>query len=270
MSIDHLSYSQYHSYTKCSRSWYLGKIRQAEEKQTWYIPIGSAFHSWIEARLKGEPEKSPEEYFYPLIEKQMEIEPDTTKWLAGGSKTDPIVEHKAAALLTQCIENATVWLEDFTVWEVEYDATGSLPGCPVPIKAFVDIIGEHSKHGPSIVDWKTGKNKDKFQLETYAALLKHNDHDSMFCVTQFDKGLFAMVAPGASSPRPIDLSKVSPKEVGAKYRDVYHKMQARTYGANQGFDCRFCFHQDNCLANVGLPTKRALYYDRSSRDEPSY
>jgi hypothetical protein len=269
MTVDHLSYSQYNSYVKCPRSWYLGKVRQAEEKQTWYIPIGSAFHNWIEDRLKGGPEKTTEEYFYPLIEAQMEIEPDTTKWLAGGKKDDPIVEDKALALLTQCQEKAVEWLQDFEVWEVEYDATGSLPGCPVPIVAFVDVIGEHKKHGPSIVDWKTGKNKDRFQLETYAALLKHSPQPTLR-EADFNTGLFAMVAPGASLPRPIDLSKVSPKEVGAKYRDVYHKMLARMYGANQGFDCRFCFHQDNCLANQTLATRRALYYDRSSRDEPPY
>lgn len=270
MSIEHLSYSQYSSYIKCPRSWYLSKVQNAEEKQTWYIPIGSAFHDWAEARLKGGLEKTPEEYFYPLIEKQMLIEPDTTAWLSGGSKEDPVVEEKALQLLKDCIEKASDWLEDFEVWEVEYDATGSLPGCPVPVKAFVDVIGEKKKVGPAIVDWKTGKNKPKenFQLETYFALLGVGRSD--YANVEF-KGLWGMVNPSASSPRPVDLSKVDPKIVGAKYRDVYHKMLARMYSANQGYDCRFCFHQDNCLANAkSLPTKRALYYDRSSRDEPPY
>lgn len=272
MEIEHLSYSQYSSYLKCPRSWYLGKIRQAEEKQTWYTPIGSAFHQMIEARLKGEPEISAEEAFYPLIEAQMKIEPDTSKWLSGGSKEDPIVEDKALRRLVDCYNKALDWLEDFEVWEVEYDATGSLPGCEVPIKAFVDTIGEKKKVGPAIVDWKTGKNKpkDNFQLETYAALLKSsndptlNDH---FRSSEKVMGLWGMVNPDASSPRPIDLSTAAPATVGKKYQDVLEKMRAKLYQSNHSYyNCLFCYHQDNCLANQRLATKRALYYDRSAVD----
>lgn len=270
MDIEHLSYSQLSSYLKCQRSWYLGKIRQAEEKQTWYTPIGTAFHEWIEARLKGEPEKTPEEYFYPLIEAQMKIEPDTSAWLSGGSKEDPIVEDKALRRLVECMEKATEWLEGFEVWEVEYDATGFLPDCEVPIKGFVDLIGEHPKHGPVIVDWKTGKNKpkDNFQLETYAALLEQRE---AFWNTRQNgggfRGLWGMVNPDASSPRPIDLSSVNPADVGKKYQDVLEKMRKKLYQSNHSYyNCLFCYHQDNCLANQRLATKRALYYDRSAKD----
>lgn len=264
MSIEHLSYSQYSSYVKCPRSWYLSKVRMAEEKQTWYIPIGTAFHTMIEARLKGEPELSAEEIFYPLVEKQMEIEPDTSTWLSGGSKENPVVEERALQLLKDCYDKALTGLGDFEVWEVEHEATGSLPGCPVPIKAFVDVIGKHKKHGPVILDWKTGKNKpkDNFQLETYGSLLAVGN---LYVDIQF-KGLWGMVNPLASSPRPIDLSSVSPADVGQKYGAVYQKMVDRLYQSKHGYDCRFCFHQDNCLDNMTLATKRALYFDRSAVD----
>lgn len=268
MEIEHLSYSQYSSYLKCPRSWYLGKIRKAEEKQTWYTPIGSAFHQMIEARLKGEPEISAEGAFYPLIEAQMKIEPDTSKWLSGGSKEDPIVEEKALRRLQDCYNKALDWLEGFEVWEVEYDATGSLPGCEVPIKAFVDLIGEHPKHGPVIVDWKTGKNKpkDNFQLETYVALLAVGRLDRFSSHIQW-KGLWGMVNPDASSPRPVDLSSVNPADVGKKYQEVLEKMRRKLYQSNHSYyNCLFCYHQDNCLANQRLATKRALYYDRSAVD----
>lgn len=266
--IEHLSFSQYSSYVKCPRSWYLSKIRGGEEKQTWYTPIGSAFHDWVEARLKGEPEKTPEEYFFPLIEAQMRIEPDTAKWLSGGSKEDPIVEDKALRRLVECMEKASDWLEDFEVWEVEYEATGSLPGCEVPIKAFVDAIGEKKKVGPSIVDWKTGKNKpkDNFQLETYDALLQGRADTTFPDGTEF-KGLWGMVNPDASSPRPVDLSHVRPADVGAKYQAVLDQMNARLYKSNHSYyTCLFCYQQDNCLANQRLATRRALYYDKSAED----
>lgn len=34
--MEHISFSQYKSYASCPRQWYLSKIQQAEEKQSWY------------------------------------------------------------------------------------------------------------------------------------------------------------------------------------------------------------------------------------------
>ena len=103
----------------------------------------------------------------------MEIEPDLSKWLAGGPKDAPITGDLALQRVKDCFEKALEFLDDVDVWEVEYDASDSLPGLSVPIKAFVDIIGEHKKHGPTILDWKSGSKKpsNNFQLETYKALL---------------------------------------------------------------------------------------------------
>lgn len=258
--MEHISYSQYNSYVRCPRSWYLSKIRKAEEKQTWYIPIGAAVHTAVEKHLKGESHDL-EGIFYGLIEKQMLIEPDTSTWLHGGSELDPVIEDKALQRAKDCFDKALAFLDDIDVWEVEYDATGPLPGLDVPIKAYVDVIGEHKKHGPGIVDWKTGrqKPKDNFQLETYKALLEYN------LVGEYNVGLWGMLSPDASKARPVDLSNVSPKDVGAKYQVVYEEMQRKLYQTNHGYNCRFCFNQDNCVLNTG-PTPRAVYYDQASKD----
>ena len=262
--ISHLSYSQYNTYTKCPRSWYLSKVRQAEEVQTWYIPIGSAVHDMVEDYLDTTSQTMPsaEAYFYPLINMQMEIEPDLSKWLAGGPEAAPITHEKALQKVTECFEKAVQELEAIDVWEVEYDASGRLPGLEVPIKAFVDIIGEHKTKGPVILDWKTGSTKpDNFQLETYAALLKQ---DAGWNLYDF-KGRYVMLAPGAPNTRYVDLSKVDPEEVGKKYQAVYDQMKAKVYKAQAGFNCRFCFQAPNCLVNKGM-TQRAMYYDRSEED----
>lgn len=269
--IPHISYSQYSTYTKCPRSWYLGKIRKAEEKQTWYIPIGSAVHDMIEDCLDttGQTMPGPEAYFYPLISRQLAIEPDTTKWLAGGPKDNPVTEERALKRVQECFEKALTFLGDVEVWEVEYDATGSLPGLEVPVKAFVDIIGEHKKKGPVILDWKTGSTKpDNFQLETYAALLKYDDREVVGRIDDSVRyhGRYAMLSPAYESvTRYVDLSKVDPAEVGAKYQKVYDQMKRKLYPTKHGFDCKFCFNQDNCLLNAG-PTERAKYYDRAHED----
>lgn len=272
--MDHISFSQYNTYSKCPRSWYLGKLRQAEEKQTWYIPIGTAVHDMIEDHLKmkkvygdGIVGDDAADYFYPLIEKQMQIEPDLTKWLAGGPETAPITHEKALQRAVECFEKAVEELEAIDVWEVEYDASGRLPGLSVPIKAFIDIIGEHKTKGPVIWDWKTGSTKpDNFQLETYAALLKvANDNHCPYAGDDFH-GRYMMISPTyTSTTRYVDLSKVDPEEVGKKYQAVYDRIEGKHYEARAGFGCKFCFQQENCLVNKGI-TKRSTHYDKSTED----
>lgn len=270
--MDYISLSQYKTYTSCPRSWYLSKVRKAEEKMTWYIPIGSAVHDMIEEHvdyLQGNrevPVASAESYFYPLIEKQMLIEPDTSKWLAGGPQAAPIVEEKALARVSECFSKALEELDDVEVWEVEYDASDRLPGLSVPVKAYVDIIGEHKTKGPVILDWKTGSTKpDNFQLITYAALLKEVGYGNGGNMIGQWSGRYVMLAPGSSNTRYVDLSEVDPAEVGAKYQAVYDRMQDKHYEAKASFNCKFCFNQENCLVNAGI-TPRTVYYDLSAKD----
>ncbi len=262
----HISYSQYRSYTSCPRSWYLSRLKGGEDRQSWYLPIGTVVHEAIEARLKGEPYDMTHG-FYSIIAKQMKIEPDLSKWLAGGPESAPITHEAALQRAVDCYEKACEELEAIDVWEVEYDASGRLPGLSVPVKAFVDIIGEHKKKKiPVIWDWKTGSTKpDNFQLETYRALIDFNKFDVAWGGLPL-QGRYIMISPTyTSTTRYVDLSKVDPEEVGKKYQAVFEAMNAKKYQTNAGFGCRFCFQGANCLVNSG-PTKRALYYDKSSED----
>jgi len=266
MTLDYISYSQYNTYKQCPRAWYLSRMRKAEERQTWFLPVGTAVHQMIEAFI-ADPATSPrpEEFFYPLIRKQLKIQPDMDKWLSGGPKGDPTVKEKALEQVRVCFERAQELLSELDVWEVEYDATGSLPGLEVPVKAFVDIIGEHPKHGPVIVDWKTGmsKPKDNFQLETYKALLL-NHFDEGQSEGDF-KGIFALLNPEARKSiegRPIDLSHVKPGQIGKIYQEVYDQMKKKDYRVNKSA-CYSCFYSESCLDKNPF-SPQALYYDRSA------
>lgn len=270
----HISYSQYSTYNRCPRSWYLGKIAGAEQRQTWYLPIGTAVHSMVEDWLdpkkpfSGRDSISAEDYFYPLIEKQMQIDPDHKNWLASTASDGKLTEARALRHVRECFYKALEFLDDIDVWEVEFDASGRLPGLSVPIKAYIDILGEHKKHGPVILDWKTGKQKpkDNFQLETYKALLVAPHPGERVLGASHFTGLWAMLHPEASKARPIDLSHVDPAEVGAKYQATYEKMQAKLYQTRYAkYNCNMCFHQDNCIMKSG-PTKRAKYYDKAAED----
>jgi len=274
----HISYSQYATYVDCGRNWYLSKIRQAEQVQTWYLPIGSAVHSMVEHKLKTGKDPVAEDFFYPLTSAQMRIEGNLSKWLAGGSKKNGFITgDKALQRVKDCFERALEFLEDIDVWEVEYDASGGLPGLSVKVSAFVDIIGEHKKHGPTILDWKTGSKKpaNNFQLETYAALLADTKLAQQELRGGPFKGLWAMLAPGAAVARPIDLSAVDPREIGAKYQKVRTAMeamqiQAKEQDGKKNFMCKMCFNHPNCLAYSGPLSARAIYYDRSRHDQPPY
>lgn len=253
----------------------MGKVAGAEERQTWFLPIGTAVHQMVEDYLTSKSEvrktvlasaDAAEMYFYPLIEKQMKIDSDHSKWLYSTTSTGALTEARALQHVRDCFERALEFLDDIDVWAVEYDASGSLPGLSVPIKAFIDILGEHKKHGPVILDWKTGKQKpkDNFQLETYQALLQWNDTPWMDQANF--TGLWAMLHPEASKARPIDLSHVDPAEVGAKYEKVYQAMKAGKFQTKYTkYNCNMCFQQDNCTLKSG-PTKRARYYDRADED----
>jgi len=264
MTLTHISYSQYRTYSSCPRQWYLSRLQGGEELQSWYIPIGSAVHDKIEARLKGEPDRPMEEYFYPLVSKQMRIEPDLSSWLAGGPKDAPITEGLALQRAVDCYEKAVEELDDIDVWEVEYNASGRLPGLSVEVKAFIDIIGEHKTKGPVIVDWKTGSTKpDNFQLITYAALLMSNTHKDPALNYPGFHGRYVMLAPGSANTRYVDLSGIDALGVGKKYQAVVDRIDGKHYEANAGFGCRFCFQSENCMVNSGI-NKRTEYYDKSA------
>jgi len=262
MKPDHLSYSSLNSYKSCPRSYYLSRIKKAWPVPAWYFIVGSTVHDMIAAKLDANSLADPspaqvEHRFMELTAKAMEKEPDITKWLAGGSKDEPVVEERALKLALDCYENAVNFLDDMDVWHVELDVSGHLPGCTMEIKAFVDLIGEHKKHGPLIVDWKTGKTKpDNLQLETYNGLLVDDFNDY--------KGLYVMLNPAATKARPVKFNE-TPESLGKKYGEIEQQINKRIAKPDPGYMCRFCDQQLNCITSSGK-TQRAVFYDTPVKD----
>lgn len=266
----HMSYSSLSQYERCPRSYYLSKVRQAEERQTWFFPIGTAVHESIEAYVATGDVPDFESILFPLLQSQLEIDPDDVNWLSGGSADEPIIRDRAIQLGKECVENAVLFLEDVEVYEIEFDATGNLPGCPVPIKAYIDVIGEHKKHGPVIIDWKTSrqKPKDALQLETYAALLKSDEKKIIIAGPNWT-GLWGMLRPGTPKARPVDLSAVDPAALGKRYGEAYHRIVQGIWPTEAGYNCKFCTMAPNCLIEAG-PTDRAKFYDKAHEEGLPY
>ena len=261
----YLSYSALNTYEECPRAWYLGRLKRAEPKQTWFFPVGTTVHTALEAHMAGE-EFSIKEIFYGLVREQLKIDSDDVNWLAGGSKDDPSIRGKALAQAEACVENGIKFLEDMDVHHVEYEILVKFPGCEVPVKMFIDVLGEHKKYGPLIVDWKTGKTKPKspLQLEVYRAGTLLRD------LPQYATGWWAMVNPLTTAKtarsRKIDLSSGEPAALGARFQRAYEDMKAKKYKAvHEPFKCTWCIQAPNCNVE-SLGSERAKFYDKSSED----
>lgn len=246
---DHLSFTQYSTYTGCPRRYFLSRVRLAPGKQAWYFLAGSAIHEGIEHYINTGDKANPTWLLNKEVASALKADSDMDNWLAGGPKDDPIIKGKALDLVKDCLENAYTFLEDFEVLpgSIELDVSGSLPGVNRPITAYIDALGVHKKHGPMIIDWKSSssKPKDSFQLHTYHALLSSRDG-----YEEFNKGKFVMLRSGVSDPRPVDLN-LSPEAVGALYATVEGKIDRRIWNAKSSFMCNFCEQKPNCSLMSG-------------------
>lgn len=269
---EYLSYSSLVQYEDCPRAWYLGRVKRAEPRMTWFFPVGTAVHTAVELHLAGE-DFSVKEIFYGLIAEQLKTDPDDVNWLAGGSAEEPAIRAKALAQAEACTENALKFLEDLDVFAVEHKIQVDFPGCEVPVLMYLDIVGEHKKHGPLIVDWKTGKTKPKspLQLEVYKAGLMLEDRQwsgLKFLGPDFN-GWWAMVNPNTTAKtarsRKVDLQSVDVSALGARFQAAYDGIKKTVYRANPGYNCKWCVQAPNCAVE-SLGSARSNYYDKSHED----
>jgi len=265
MIPSHLSYSTLTQWKSCAKAYELGKIVEAPAKPAVYFAGGSAVHAAIEDHDRGDRVMGTwESYFYPEISAGMEdhagVYWDTTKWLTGGSQDSPETPEDWLTIGPTCVANWIEFTKKFAVASVERDVTTFLPGCPVPIKGFIDRVGVHEDHGNMIVDIKSGRNKpkDSLQLGVYHALMLHKDGWAP------DWGAHFMAREGRIIGKPVDLRVYTPEHIGKMFGDLYQEMidaeKADNYPPNRQFTCKWCTQQDNCLTYSGQ-TKQAKHYD---------
>ena len=268
---EHLSYSQLSSYGEtpksgCPRRYFLSRVRKAPGLPAWYFLTGSAIHTGIETFVKTGQKLSPVVLLNQEAGEALRAEPDLEKWLHGGSKDEPIVKDRALKLVEDCLESAYSFLDKLQLVTIETAVQAVLPGCTRPTVGVIDALGHHEDFGNVIVDWKSSSSKPKTngQLETYRAINVVNNQ-----YPDFDHGLFVMLRPGVRQPRPIDLSKIDPVEVGKKYAELEKKIEKRVWPAMSGFGCNFCEQKPNCSLMSGT-NERTSYWDTASDDGVPY
>jgi hypothetical protein len=146
--------------------------------------------------------------------------------------------------------------------------------------AFPDLLGEHKKHGPMIVDWKSGasKPKDQLQLETYGALLKVRYQGvpvaRMGCNSspvQYPKGAWAMLKPDLYKTGPLRVVslKETPESMGKMFHAVEERIQKKIWPALPEFGCKFCEQLPNCKLKSGS-NERTRYFDKAEEEGYPY
>jgi putative RecB family exonuclease len=207
---------------------------------------GNAFHSAIETFELGgrrlDEESTAELYsqdYASRINKELDREPDLTKWLTAGPDGGADIE--ARYVLGRNQTKAYVsWATDHgpSLWKgpeglpgVELHLQAEIGG--VQVQGYVDQLVSEPDETVRIRDLKTGSTKSRFQLETYAILVRKA------LGLEVSKGDWYMAKRNGLS-RPLDLSIVSEDEVGQKYAEMDAGVKRGDFPARPGFSCRFC------------------------------
>ncbi len=174
MTLDHLSYSSITSYLDCAESWRRKYIAKEPTKSSPALVFGSAFHGAIENFLRdGDKLGEPASYFPAAWEAA--LEKDTIDW---GLDTPETHCNEGIRLLSDPnISKAVRAIEvgrDQEGWQIERKVTLSVPGVPIPIIGYIDLVaadGVPVDLKTSARSWSDGKAQDSLQSLFYLAAL---------------------------------------------------------------------------------------------------
>lgn len=278
--IKHLSHSSRESLDRCAKAFFLKYLTPAPRRPALWSAGGSAVHEATEhydkMALNGVESAFNvgsiwERYFALQLDTARQAEPNEYNW--GRSPSEPIeVWNRNGPAFVQAYIDwrkrspYEIWTTPDNLPAVELDVSGTLPGCPVPIKGYVDRIF----HDPVldrliIVDLKTGKRPPKGpeQFAVYGALVK-----AKYGV-QADLGTPFMNR-RATLGRVYELAEYTPESVGAAFGAVWDQIQAGEFPAT-GFpgNCFVCDVGASCYANNG-PLARLYDPAHPEREEPPF
>lgn len=260
--ITHLSHSSKELFLRCAKSWMLKYLTPAPRSASLWTAIGSAVHEITEAYDRAEVASELE--FWRDIESLWDVafgaqldelrrkEPNENNWRF--SPSEPLGVW--STLGPQLVQSWIDWRKrsPYTVWTtpdgqpaIELDVSGMLPGCPVEIKGYVDIV----MHDPVfdqlvIIDKKTSKKppQEVAQFATYAALLevKYGKRARLGAAFMNRTGTLA---------RPFELAEHTPEAVGAVFGEAWEQIQAGDFAANPGRACHICDVMSSCFVKNG-------------------
>lgn len=248
------SVSQVDQYEKCGWRFYLQRVERVIPRPAAWSFHGTAFHSAAEAwerssRVMGEEEVVGvfHDEYTALVNKALDTEPDTDKWLAAGRYTggEDIerryvlgMEHTRAYVKWSQINEPDIWTEQDGAPALELSFMVELGG--VKVRGFIDQALNEGEGTVRVRDLKTGSTKSKFQLQTYSVAMRQQwgvnvEHADWY------------LAKDGRLSRPVKVGEVSEDEIGQRYADMDAGVKAGRFLANPGYDCRFCDVSQACI-----------------------
>lgn len=181
--VKHLSYSSITTYLTCARKWHFRYMVKPDVLKSPNLVFGSAFHSAVEAHITEREQDG-----VPLVLRwdrhwgeQLEKEGDAVAW-------DKPAEEYAALGQRMLSDDGTrrlieaikpVVYENKPAVEVKIDL--HVPGVPVPIIGYIDVIEEDGIAGDfktSARSWTTKKANEELQPSFYLAALNQMGFES--------------------------------------------------------------------------------------------
>lgn len=182
--IDHLSYSSIHTYQMCPRSWRYRYLDQVPTKTAAALTFGSAFHNAIEAYLREEPDnrKAPARYWSEHW--TAAVEKDGLENIDWRDETPESMENLGISMFASTDVQETLMeiepLRDEARVHIEDYITLAVPGVPIPIVGYIDIITADGVPGDfktSSRRWWSNRAEQEMQPVFYLAALNQNGYD---------------------------------------------------------------------------------------------
>ncbi|MCY0963014.1 RecB family exonuclease [Streptomyces sp. H27-H5] len=240
------SVSQTEQYEKCGHQFFLRRVEGVIPRPAAWSHQGTAFHSACEVYERGGRQLSAGDVvdlfsteYSEAVNGALEQEPDLDHWMTAGPDGASDIEaryvlgqQQAAGYVSWAkAHGPELWKAPDGTPGIELHLTADIAG--IKVQGYIDQLVAEPDGSVRIRDLKTGTTKSKFQLQTYAVLVR--------------KALGLKVAVGDwyqakknGLTRPLDLSGVTEEEVGAKYVEIDQGVKRADFPAKPGFNCRFC------------------------------
>lgn len=248
-TIEHLSFSSINTYLICGEAWRRRYIAKEPAPISSSLVLGSAFHDAVEGYIKGAPdlEAAYEQSWSTQLERGQDVawdeQPDTVK--ADGLRM------VRAAPVRKLLDDIRANF-DAERGEIERRVELHVPGVPIPIIGYIDIITRDGVPGDfktAARMWSDEKAGNQMQTLFYLAALNQegiDDHQWRFVHYVFSKGQHPSAKTFVSQRKPSEvfgLFEIIKRVWDAIEKHVY-LMQTDSWKCSS----RYCGYWTTCQA----------------------
>lgn len=179
MNIEHLSFSSITSYLNCAKAWEFKYVDKQPTKTSAQLLFGSAWHKTIEAMVAKSDERDPLDQWKHNLQSELELSGRKNQNIEWGDETEEgLINTGIRFLQSKEIQTALLSIipgVDEMGPKIERNIELRVPGVPVPVIGYIDIITEDGVCGDfktSGKSWSETQAKDSLQPLFYLAGLK--------------------------------------------------------------------------------------------------